>query len=203
LIADEVITGFGRTGNWFGSQTFGIRPHIMTIAKGLSSGYQPIGGSIVCDEVAEVVGSGGEFFHGYTYSGHPVACAVALANIDLMARENLPGRVRDDVGPYLAEVFATFKDHPLVGDAETCGFVGGLVLVQDKATRQHFPEEWAVGMMCRAHCFGNGLVMRAVGDRMIIAPPLTMTRAQIDEMSVLIRKALDLTLAELRAQGKF
>ena len=204
LIADEVICAFGRLGHWFAYEKFGIRPDLVTFAKAVTSGYIPLGGVMVGDRVAQVlIEKGGEFNHGYTYSGHPVACAVALANIDLMARENLPGRVRDDVGPYLAEVFATFKDHPLVGDAETCGFVGGLVLVQDKVTRQHFPEEWAVGMMCRAHCFGNGLVMRAVGDRMIIAPPLTMTRAQIDEMSVLIRKALDLTLAELRAQGKF
>ena len=204
LIADEVICAFGRLGHWFAYEKFGIRPDLVTFAKAVTSGYIPLGGVMVGDRVAQgLIERGGEFNHGYTYSGHPVACAVALANIDLMARENLPGRVRDDVGPYLAEVFATFKDHPLVGDAETCGFVGGLVLVQDKTTRQHFPEEWAVGMMCRAHCFGNGLVMRAVGDRMIIAPPLTMTRAQIDEMSVLIRKALDLTLAELRAQGKF
>jgi putrescine aminotransferase len=87
LIADEVITGFGRTGNWFGSQTFGIKPHIMTIAKGLSSGYAPIGGSIVCDEVAGSWASGGEFFHGYTYSGHPVACAVALENLRIMQEE--------------------------------------------------------------------------------------------------------------------
>jgi putrescine aminotransferase len=118
-----------------------------------------------------------------------------------MERENLPGRVRDDVGPYLAQRFAELQDHPLVGDAETCGFVAGLVLVQDKATRQPFPEELAVGMICRGHCFGNGLIMRAVGDRMIIAPPLTMTRAQIDEMIGLIRQALDLTLAELKQRG--
>lgn len=204
LIADEVICAFGRLGHWFAYEKFGIKPDLVTFAKAVTSGYIPLGGVLVGDRVAQVlIEQGGEFNHGYTYSGHPVACAVALANIDLMARENLPGRVRDDIGPYLAEVFEQLKDHPLVGDAETCGFVAGLVLVQDKATRQAFPEEWAVGMMCRAHCFGNGLVMRAVGDRMIIAPPLIMTRAQIDEMSVLIRKALDLTLEELRSQGKF
>jgi putrescine aminotransferase len=157
----------------------------------------------VGNRVAQVlIEKGGEFNHGYTYSGHPVACAVALANLDVMAREDLPGRVRTDVGPYLAERFATLKDHPLVGDAETCGLVAGLVLVQDKATRKHFPEEWAVGMMCRAHCFGNGLIMRAVGDRMIIAPPLTMTRAHIDEMMGLIRQALNLTFKELQNSGK-
>lgn len=204
LIADEVICAFGRLGHWFAYEKFGIKPDLVTFAKAVTSGYIPLGGVLVGDRVAQVlIERGGEFSHGYTYSGHPVACAVALANIDLMARENLPGRVRDEVGPYLAEVFEALQDHPLVGDAETCGFVAGLVLVQDKAARKPFPQDWAVGMMCRAHCFGNGLVMRAVGDRMIIAPPLTMSRSQIDEMSVLIRKALDLTLGELRSDGKF
>ncbi len=204
LISDEVICAFGRLGHWFAYEKFAYKPDLVTFAKAVTSGYIPLGGVLVGDRVAQVlIDKGGEFNHGYTYSGHPVACAVALANIDLMARENLPGRVRDDVGPYLAQTFETLKDHPLVGDAETCGFVGGLVLVQDKVTRQPFPEDWAVGMMCRAHCFGNGLIMRAVGDRMIIAPPLTMTREQIDEMAVLIRKALDLTLQELQSRGKF
>ena len=204
LITDEVICAFGRLGHWFAYEKFGIRPDLVTFAKAVTSGYIPLGGVLVGDRVAQVlIEKGGEFNHGYTYSGHPVACAVALANLDVMARENLPERVRDEVGPYLATVFDQFKHHPLVGDAETCGFVGGLVLVQDKATRKPFPEAWAVGMMCRAHCFGNGLIMRAVGDRMIIAPPLTMTRAQIDEMAALIEKALDLTLAELRSQGRY
>lgn len=204
LISDEVICAFGRLGHWFAYEKFGYKPDLITFAKAVTSGYVPLGGVLVGDRVAQVlIDKGGEFNHGYTYSGHPVACAVALANIDLMERENLPGRVRDDIGPYLAQTFESLKDHPLVGDAETCGFVGGLVLVQDKATRQPFPEDWAVGMMCRAHCFGNGLIMRAVGDRMIIAPPLTMTREQIDEMATLIRHALDLTLQELQFQGKF
>jgi putrescine aminotransferase len=203
LISDEVICAFGRLGHWFAYEKFGIKPDLVTFAKAVTSGYIPLGGVMVGNRVAQVlIEKGGEFNHGYTYSGHPVACAVALANLDVMAREDLPGRVRTDVGPYLAERFATLKDHPLVGDAETCGLVAGLVLVQDKATRKHFPEEWAVGMMCRAHCFGNGLIMRAVGDRMIIAPPLTMTRAHIDEMMGLIRQALDLTFKELQNSGK-
>jgi putrescine aminotransferase len=135
-----------------------------------------------------------------------VACAVALANIELMERENLPGRVKDDIGPYLGKAYATLADHPLVGVAETCGFVAGLVLVKSKTPgangrMQMFPDKLAVGMRCRAHCFKNGLIMRAVGDRMIIAPPLTMTHAQIDEMMALIRHVLDLTLADLKAAG--
>jgi putrescine---pyruvate transaminase len=202
LITDEVICAFGRLGHWFAYEKFGIRPDLVTFAKAVTSGYIPLGGVMVGDRVAKVlIEQGGEFNHGYTYSGHPVACAVALANIELMERENLPGRVKDDIGPYLAERFAELREHPLVGDAETCGFVGGLVLVRDKGTRTHFDPDLGVGMICRGHCFGNGLIMRAVGDRMIISPPLIMTREQIDEMMVLIRQALDLTLKDLRSRG--
>ena len=158
---------------------------------------------MVGDRVAKVlIEQGGEFNHGYTYSGHPVACAVALANLELMERENLPARVKDDIGPYLAECFGKLNDHPLVGVAETCGFVAGLVLVKDKATKTMFDPALSVGMVCRRHCFQNALIMRAVGDRMIIAPPLVMTRAQIDEMMALIRRCLDATLAELRTKGR-
>lgn len=203
LISDEVICAFGRLGHWFAYEKFGYRPDLVTFAKAVTSGYVPLGGVMVGDRVAQVlIEKGGEFNHGYTYSGHPVACAVALANLDLMAREDLPGRVREDLGPYLAARFEELKSHPLVGDAETCGFVAGLVLVKDKATREMFDPGLAVGMICRGHCFANGLIMRAVGDRMIIAPPLTMTHAQIDEMIGLIRRCLDATLDDLRAQGR-
>jgi acetylornithine/succinyldiaminopimelate/putrescine aminotransferase len=116
-----------------------------------------------------------------------VACAVALANLELMERENLVTRVRDDIGPYLAAHFARLAEHPLVGQAQTCGLMAGLVLVQDKAKKTSFAPELGVGMVCRRHCFANGLVMRAVGDRMIIAPPLVTTLEQIDELMRLIR----------------
>ena len=202
LISDEVICAFGRLGHWFAYEKFGYKPDLVTFAKGVTSGYIPLGGVMVGDRVAKVlIEQGGEFNHGYTYSGHPVACAVALANLELMGRENLPGRVRTDVGPYLAKQFESLKDHPLVGEAETCGFVAGLVLVKDKATRTCFDGDLGVGMKCRAHCFKNGLIMRAVGDRMIIAPPLTMTHAQIDDMMGLIRMCLDATLDQLKAEG--
>jgi len=118
-----------------------------------------------------------------------------------MEREQLPQRVRDDTGPYLARCFEAIATHPLVGVAETCGLTAGLVLVKDKLTRERFAEDLSVGMMCRRHCFQNGLIMRAVGDRMIIAPPLTMTHADIDEMMRLIRQALDLTQQELTQKG--
>ena len=202
LISDEVICAFGRLGHWFAYEKFGYRPDLVTFAKAVTSGYVPLGGVMVGDRVARVlIDHGGEFNHGYTYSGHPVACAVALANIEIMERENLVGRVKNDVGPYLAEKIALLRDHPLVGEAQTCGFVGGLVLVKNKQNRTTFDPSLAVGMVCRGHCFANGLIMRAVGDRMIIAPPLTMTHAQIDELIGLIVKCLDLTYADATKNG--
>jgi putrescine aminotransferase len=206
LIADEVITGFGRLGRWFASELFGIRPDLITFAKGVTSGYVPLGGVLVGDRVADVlIAQGGDFNHGFTYSGHPVACAAALENLRIIEEEGLVGRVADDTGPYLKERFGALVDHPLVGVAETCGLVAGLNLVKQKAQNVHdqvrFDPSLAVGMACRAHMFNNGIIMRAVGDRMIIAPPLVITRAQIDEMIALIRHALDLTLAEAQQRG--
>ncbi|MCR5882067.1 aspartate aminotransferase family protein [Rhizobacter sp. J219] len=202
LVSDEVICGFGRTGQWFGCETFGYRPDLMTFAKGVTSGYIPLGGVMVGERVARVlIDEGGEFNHGYTYSGHPVACAVGIANIRFIQREGLVDRVRTEIGPYLAEKFAALAEHPLVGEAQTCGMMGALQLVKDKASGQMFDGALEVGMLCRAHCFGNGVIMRAVGDRMIVAPPLVMTQAQIDEMAALIKKCLDLTQQELKQRG--
>jgi putrescine aminotransferase len=202
LVSDEVICGFGRTGQWFGCETFGFKPDLMTFAKGVTSGYVPLGGVMVGERVAKVlVDQGGEFNHGYTYSGHPVACAVALANIRLIRREGLVERVRNELGPYLAKRFAELNEHPLVGETQTCGMMGAVQLVKDKASRTVFDSSLEVGMVCRGHCFGNGLIMRAVGDRMIVAPPLVMTLAQVDEMMVLVRKCLDLTLADVKHRG--
>ena len=202
LVSDEVICGFGRTGNWFGCETLGFRPDLMTFAKGVTSGYIPLGGVMVGDRVAQVlIQQGGEFNHGYTYSGHPVACAVGLANIRLIQREGLVERVRDDVGPYLAEHFKQLAEHPLVGEAQTCGLMGALQIVKDKANLTSFDPALEVGMVCRSHCFANGLIMRAVGDRMIIAPPLVITRSQIDEMVGLIKLCFDKTLDEVQRRG--
>nr|WP_315493346.1 aspartate aminotransferase family protein [uncultured Rhodoferax sp.] len=202
LISDEVICAFGRLGHWFGYEKFGYKPDLVTFAKAVTSGYIPLGGVMVGNRVAKVlIEQGGEFNHGYTYSGHPVACAVALANIDIMEQEQLPQKVHGEIGAYFAQRYAELNDHPLVGLAETCGFVGGLVLVKNKKTKERFKDDDGVGMLCRGHCFGNGLIMRAVGDRMIIAPPLVMTRSDIDEMMRLIHLALDLTERDLKARG--
>jgi putrescine aminotransferase len=202
IISDEVICAFGRIGHWFAYEKFGYRPDLVTFAKAVTSGYIPLGGVMVGDRVAKVlIEKGGEFNHGYTYSGHPVACAVALANLDIMEREQLPQRVKGEAGAYFAKRYAEFNEHPLVGLAESCGFVAGLVLVKNKHTNERFRPDDAVGMVCRGHCFRNGLIMRAVGDRMIIAPPLTLTFAEIDELMRLIRLALDLTQNEMHQKG--
>ncbi|WP_116810053.1 aspartate aminotransferase family protein [Steroidobacter cummioxidans] len=203
LIADEVICGFGRTGHWFGSEYFGIRPDLMPIAKGLSSGYLPIGGVMVGDRVAAVMtDKAGEFHHGFTYSGHPVACAVACAAINILREERVVERVHDDVGPYMQRRWQELASHPLVGEARIVGLIGALELVKDKARRQAFPDPGEVGLMCRDLCIANGLVMRAVRDTMIIAPPLVITRAQIDELVEKARLALDQTQQELVRQGR-
>lgn len=199
LVSDEVICGFGRTGRWFGCETMGARPDLMTFAKGVTSGYVPLGGVLVGERVARVlIERGGEFAHGYTYSGHPVACAVGAANIRLLRELGVVERVHADLGPYLAEQFAALAAHPLVGEVQTCGLMGALQLVRDPASGAPFPAELEFGMVCRSHCFAQGLVMRAVGDRMIVAPPLVITRAQIDEMVALIRRCLDLSLDDAR-----
>ncbi|NKX36621.1 aspartate aminotransferase family protein [Rhodobacteraceae bacterium R_SAG4] len=200
LIADEVICGFGRTGNWFGSETMGIRPDIMTIAKGLSSGYAPIGGSIVSDEVAGVIAQD-EFNHGYTYSGHPVAAAVALENLRILEEENVLDHVRNVAAPYLKEKWEALTDHPLVGEAKIVGMMGSIALTPNKETRAAFDSDaGTVGFICRERCFANNLVMRHVGDRMIISPPLVITPEEIDTLIARATKSLDECYAELQAQ---
>jgi len=202
FIADEVICGFGRTGNWFGSQAYDLAPDIMTVAKGLSSGYQPIGGSIVSDRVSDVVNAGGEFFHGYTYSGHPVACAVALENLRILQEERVVEHVRDDVGPYLAEKWGAFADHPLVGEAVSVGLMASLALTPDKAARAAFAAPaGTAGFLTREISFANNLIMRHVGDRMIIAPPLVITRAEIDLLIERAARVLDLAQVKLADEG--
>ena len=201
LIADEVICGFGRTGNWFGSQTMEITPDIMTIAKGLSSGYLPIGGSIVSDRIAEVIGNA-EFNHGYTYSGHPVAAAVALENLRILDEEGIVTRVREETAPYLAEKFRSLTDHPLVGEAKIVGMMGSIALTPDKASRAAFEADGGTaGYICRERCFANNLVMRHVGDRMIISPPLVISREEIDTLIERAWQSLDETHAKLQADG--
>ena len=203
LIADEVICGFGRTGNWFGSQTMGIKPDIMTVAKGLSSGYAPISASIVNDKVAAVLGAC-EFNHGYTYSGHPVACAVALENLRILDEEGIVSHAAQELAPYLKEKFESLGDHPMVGEVKVVGMMGSLALTPDKTTRAKFAADvGTVGFMVRERCFANNLIMRHVGDRMVISPPLVITKAEIDTLIVRARKALDEGYENVKAAGLF
>lgn len=202
LIADEVICGFGRTGQWFGCQTFNIRPDIMTLAKGLSSGYAPIGASMLSDEVAETINGAGDFNHGYTYSAHPVAAAVALENLRILDEEGIVTRAGAETAPYLAEGWASLGDHPLVGETRIVGMMASLALTPDKAARAGFAAgTGVVGLMCRERCFANNLVMRHVGDRMIISPPLVITRAEVDILIDRARRALDQTYAAVQTDG--
>jgi putrescine aminotransferase len=194
LVADEVICGFGRTGEWFGSNYYDIKADLMPIAKGLSSGYLPIGGVMVSDRVMDVLlNKGGEFNHGYTYSGHPVCAAVALANLRLMIRENIVETVREKTAPYLQQRLRELGDHPLVGEVRGVGMLGALELVEDKDNYVKFDKKRNVGLTCREFCFDNNLVMRAVGDTMIISPPLVISEADIDVFIERAWKCLDLT----------
>ncbi|WP_457942859.1 aspartate aminotransferase family protein [Vreelandella alkaliphila] len=198
LIADEVICGFGRLGEWFGSTHYGLKPDLMPIAKGLSSGYLPIGAVLVGDRVADtLIEDGGEFFHGFTYSGHPVCAAVALKNLELLESERVVEKVRDELGPYLAKRWQELAEHPLVGEARSLGLIGALELVADKSTGERFDKSLSAGNLCRDLCFEHGLVMRSVGDTMVMSPPLIITRDEIDELVSKARLALDKTAEKL------
>ena len=201
LIADEVICGFGRTGKWFGSQTMGIRPDIMTVAKGLSSGYAPIAGSIVSDGIAEVINAC-EFNHGYTYSGHPVAAAVARENLRILEEEGIIDKVASETAPYMKEKWESLLEHPLVGEARIIGLMGSIALTPHKQSRAAFASEaGTVGYVCRERCFANNLVMRHVGDRMIVSPPLVISKPEIDTLIERAWKSLDECHATLKRDG--
>ena len=203
LAVDEVICGFGRTGNWFGSDTFNIQPDIMSMAKGLSSGYLPIAAVAVGDRIANTLMAQDEDFnHGFTYSGHPVAAAVALKTIDIMKNEHIVEQVRDNTGPYFQKTLReSLSDHPLVGHIEGIGLIAGMALVQDKVSKTLFPSTLDIGLICRDHCFDNGLIMRAVGSRMVLSPPLVINKAEINELCQKVRLCLDLTLASAQQAG--
>ncbi len=180
-----------------------LTPDMMTMAKGLSSGYLPIGAVTISDKMADVFHTvGGEFYHGYTYSGHPATCAASIANLKIMHREKLVERVANDIGPYLGQRWTALKDHPLVGEARMKGLMGALELVPDKNNlAKRFEPEGQVGSLARDHSFKNGLVMRAVRDRLIICPPLTLSHEEADELISKAKKTLDDTLADLHKQG--
>ncbi|MBB3453977.1 putrescine aminotransferase [Rhizobium sp. BK313] len=200
LVCDEVICGFGRLGSWFGYQHFGVEPDLAPIAKGLSSGYLPIGGVLVSDHIADVlINEVGEFNHGFTYSGHPVCAAAALANLRIIEDERLIERVRDDIGPYFARAWGSLADHDMVGEAVSIGLMGALQLAADKSTRRRFEKPDAIGSAVRNHALTNGLVLRATADRMLASPPLIISHEEVDAMVGITRLALDAVWAETTA----
>jgi len=198
LVADEVICGFGRTGEWFGQQLLGFHPDIFTTAKGLSSGYLPIGAVFVGDRVAEGLMAGGDFNHGFTYSGHPVAAAVAAANVRALRDEGIIERVKNDTGPYMQKRWReTFGNFAHVDDVRGVGLIQAFTLVKDRSKRELFPDFGAMGTRCRDIFFRNNLIMRACGDHIVSAPPLVITRQEIDQMLDLAARCVETFEKEL------
>jgi putrescine aminotransferase len=195
---DEVITGFGRLGEWFGAMRYGIAPDIMTMAKGLSSGYQPISAISLGTRMAEaILNANEELVHGFTYSGHPVASAVALKNLEVMERDGIVPRVKNAIGPYFqARLRERFEGHPIVGQVRGEGLLAAVELVADKAARKFFPDIGNVGSHCRNYCFNSGLVCRAIRDTMVLAPPLVIKESEVEEILDLLKHAIDCTAAD-------
>ena len=192
FIADEVITGFGRTGQWFASDAMDLRPDMMTLAKGLTSGYVPMSAVMVGDRIFDSLKEkGGEFYHGFTYSGHPVAAAVALANLQIIEEDGLLARVRDETGPYFTTALSPLADHPLVGEVRTYGLLACVELVADKNGPVLFDNTGHTAEMVRDHAIASGLMVRAVRDGMILSPPLTFQKSDIDEVVTKLTSALD------------
>jgi len=194
LVNDEVICGFGRLGEWFGSDYFGVKPDLITFAKGVTSGYLPLGGVMVSDKVADtLIEKGGEFNHGFTYSGHPASCAVAIKNIQILQNEKLIDRVKNDIGPYMQEKWHALAEHPIVGETRMVGLMGALELVSSKISCERFDDKSTAGTVYRDFAVNNGLVMRAVGDTIVTSPPLIISHNEVDELIEKARMCLDHT----------
>jgi 4-aminobutyrate---pyruvate transaminase len=204
LIADEVICGFGRTGHMFGSETFGLKPDIITVAKALSSAYLPISATVISEEIyralvaqSEKIGS---FAHGFTYSGHPVCCAVAIEALKIYEERDILGHVRQ-VAPRLQQGLRRFADHPLVGEVRGIGLIAAIELVRDKATKAPFDPAQGVGALFAARAQEHGLILRALVDNIALCPPLVITAEEIDEMLRRFAKALDDTTQAMGRAG--
>lgn len=204
FVADEVICGFGRTGNMWGSQTLGLQPDMLTCAKGLSAAMLPISAVLLNDRIFQVLkeesNRNGAFVHGYTYSGHPVAASVALEVLDIYDEMDIVGRVKELESCFLEEL-AGLKDHRLVGDASGVGLIGGLEIVSDRANRTSFPSDAKVNARIDAHARRHGLMLRIVPGRIAFSPPLIISKDEIVEMLGKTRRALDDACEELRSEG--
>ena len=199
LCIDEVICGFGRTGEWFGSQHYNIKPDVITFAKGITSGYLPLSGIGIGKKISDVmINQGGEFYHGYTYSGHPVACAVAVENIRIIKEEGMIENVKKNIAPYLQKRMREFENHPLVGEVRGEGLLIGVELVKNKEKKELFDPVGKVGNICKDHCINNNLIIRAVRDGMMCSPPLTISKDDIDKCVERLKISLDATLEDIK-----
>ena len=201
FVADEVICGFGRLGEWYGSQYFGLKPDLVTMAKGISSGYLPVGAVGMTENVAQGLMGASEFAHGYTYSGHPTCCAAALENIATLEREDIVTRVKDHTAMVWSQKLAQLAEHPIVGEVDTAGLLGKIELVPEKGkSRKRFDAYGRVGTLARDHSFRNGVVLRAVRDTLIACPPLIISDSEIDWLVECTWKTLDQTMADVKGE---
>jgi adenosylmethionine-8-amino-7-oxononanoate aminotransferase len=199
FIADEVITGFGRTGRWFGLSRYGVEPDIMSFAKGITSGYLPLGGILVSDEVAAAlneVAPQDRWMHAFTYSGHPTSCAVALANLDILEREHLVERAAE-MGDRLLEGLRTLADFEIVGDVRGLGLMAAVEIVADRERRTPFAPKLKAGEALRRALEERGLFTRARGDVILLSPPLVIGEKQVDRIVETFRAALETVQSEL------
>lgn len=201
LVADEVLTGCGRTGNWFAQETFGFQADVMAISKGLSSGYQPISAAVFSDEIADVIERENTVLqHGFTTSAHPVSTAIALKNIEILERENLVDRIKNDIGPKLEAALRTLEDHELVGEVRSCGLISAIEITQNKKTRDQFPPELAIDNHIANHIMMKGVIVRPAGNVLVLCPPYIISESEIDIAIDAIRYGLD-TVLDLIKKG--
>jgi len=204
FIADEVICGFGRTGNWWGSETFKLEPDMLTCAKALSAAYQPISAVLINEKMHQAMLAQsdklGSFAHGYTHSGHPVATAVALEVLKIYEEMDVNGRARR-LGRRMLDGLQRFSGHPLVGSVAGVGMIAGIELVQDKQTRAGYAPVGRAGKVIDRIGHEHGLILRVIGDRIAFAPPFVITEAEIDEMLTGLGRTLDAAHRELAAQA--
>ena len=194
FISDEVICGFGRTGNLFGFQTYGTKPDLITFAKAVTNGYMPLGGCLVSDKVADVLlGHGGEFAHGLTYSGHPASCAAGLATMDVLENTDILEQSKSVLAPHFATALPGLVDPPIVGQVRSKGILAAVELVRDKGSRERLAPESGAAVYCRDRAIESGLMVRQTGDAMIMAPPFVTERSELDFLVDQLAAALDRT----------
>ncbi len=191
FVADEVITGFGRLGAWFASGLWDLDPDLMTLAKGITSGYVPLGATLVSDEISETLAGGGYLAHGFTYTGHPVACAAALANLDILEREKLVERVRDDVGPHFMTLLRGLASHPAVAEVRGFGLIGALELRRPPKGQNANVAPNMLGPAVHYLAREEGVIVRGIRDLVAMSPPFVVTHAELERMFALLKRALD------------